>query len=167
MGKIEKERKSNYALKKWLTRLEMFKVSQEDFEKHRKTLSNQFRQEASVGDTVWGIFNKLLLSETDLHTLKMIYFTMALLLDEEGKDSYEMHCQATKMQLLKLKESSSTKQVEILSTKGCSNCEKYAKKIFTIEDALEKMPIPRKDCTFHLNNNKYGYCRCIYIYHFD
>lgn len=32
----------------------------------------------------------------------------------------------------------------------------------TIEEALEKMPIPCKECTHTISDNKKGFCRCMY-----
>lgn len=52
------------------------------------------------------------------------------------------------------------KTVRILSAgnSSCSKCSELNGKIFTIDEALEQMPIPVRNC-----DNVYGYCRCLYF----
>ena len=48
---------------------------------------------------------------------------------------------------------------------SCPACKAQNMKVYLIEDALEKMPIPCKDCTFDLHGEHapVGWCRCIYM----
>lgn len=45
---------------------------------------------------------------------------------------------------------------------ACPNCRKMAGKRFSIEEAMESMPLPCKDCTTEIDAVK-GYCRCRYF----
>ena len=58
------------------------------------------------------------------------------------------------------------KQVRISSAgdASCPACREQSGKVYLIEDALEKMPIPCKDCTFDLHGEhaSVGWCRCVY-----
>ena len=84
--------------------MEIFKqygISEKEFNKHKKILSNKFGQVPNDHDLIWSIFNNLITKNSDLHTLKMIYYQMALFLNEEGKDTYDMLKQSIKMELMR------------------------------------------------------------------
>ena len=94
----------------------------------------------------------------------MIYYNHALFLNEEGKDCFKILQQANKMNLLRYKQSEiDIEKVEIISGEDpCSFCQQLNGKIYSIEEALKLMPIPCKDCSFILNDDKRGFCRCTY-----
>jgi len=82
----------------WLLRLEHFGISRRDFDKHRKELSQQFGQLASVNDTVWRLLNHLIeLNYKDSVAQEQIYREMAALVSSEGKDPTEYLVQAEKV----------------------------------------------------------------------
>ena len=54
------------------------------------------------------------------------------------------------MELLRYKEYGVLKKVSILCGNGCDNCKKQNGKIYLISEALKKMPIPNKNCSYHL-----------------
>jgi hypothetical protein len=163
---IEKEYSKHAFINRWIQRLEEFGITKSNITKTRKELSKNFKKEAPMGDVFWGVFNGLILKFAhDLHTQKMIHYSMALFLNDEGKDPYHSLWASAHDGLLYLKERGEHlgyKKVKILSTKGCEYCEKMGGKIYTIEKALKEMPIPAKRCT-HKLNGKRGFCRCIWV----
>ena len=81
-----------------LLRLEQFGVSRKDFDKHRKQLSQQFGELASVKDTIWQILNHLIeVNHGDFGTQEQIYREMAALVSSEGKDPTEYLISAEKV----------------------------------------------------------------------
>lgn len=149
----------------WLKNLENYGISEKDFNDQKNKLSKQFGCIASNHDVIHSLFNKLVLENTDFHTLEMIYHNHALFLNEEGKDCSKILQQANKMTLLRYKQNESIglKKVVISSCNdSCSSCQRLNGKIYSIEEALKIMPIPCKDCSFILNDENRGFCRCIY-----
>jgi len=152
------------SLDKWASNLTMFGITREQIETEKEKLSKNFKKEAPCNDVIWSLLNNILAKyiNSDLGKCQMIYFEMALLLDEEGKDPYGMLYQSTKMRLLMLKHPN-TKKVKILSPKGCEECAKLDGKIYPIDKALKEMPIPVKNCKHHNNNEGHGWCRCTWV----
>jgi len=150
---------------KWLNNLKQYGITEKDFHIHKDKLSKKFGQEASGQDVIWSIFNELLTKIKDLHTLKMIYYEMALFLNEEGKDFFTVLQQSAKMELMQFKKEEFTKKVRILTAgeDSCEACQRLENMVFTIEEALEKLPIPCKECTRKLYDKTRGFCRCCYV----
>lgn len=100
----------------------------------------------------------------DFHKKKMGHYKKALILSEKGKDPFKQLILSSKMELLSLKERG-IKEVRILSTGGCASCKKQNGKIYSIDEAIKKMPLPNKNCSFHLypENRNYSSCRCTYV----
>jgi len=98
-----------------------------------------------------------------------VYFQLAMLLNMERKDAFNLLTYAKKLELTNLKNSGIVKKVKIASgsktgdPEACEACKKHIGKVFTIDEALDRMPIPRKDCTFKLYDESRGFCRCTYI----
>lgn len=67
----------------------------------------------------------------------------------------------TKAELLDLKQQGLYKRVRVISSKDnrtCQECANLNGKVFTIDEALEKMPLP------NLCTSEEGWCRCTYTY---
>lgn len=151
----------------WLKRLSEYGVTEKDFEITKDQLSKKFGQEPSSQDVLWSLFNQLIANKrNDLQTLKTIYYEMALFLNEIGKDSFTVLQNHAKMDLLILK-LAGIKKVQIIARGSCERCQLLQDRIFTIEEALEKMPIPVKECTHELSIGRLGFCRCCYVAKFD
>ena len=152
----------------WLKNLENFGIKDNDFINERRELSKKFGKKAKSTDVIWGLFNELIILKIktkDLNSLKMIYYDMALFLNKEGKDCFTVLQQSAKMDLMRFKQEGSIKKVQILTQQenSCEACRQLENKVFTIEEALEKMPIPCKECTQKLYDEKRGFCRCSYV----
>jgi hypothetical protein len=54
-------------------------------------------------------------------------------------------------------------KILICETGSCEQCRLLQDKVYTIEEALEKMPISNKHCTKKMNDKNQGFCKCCYI----
>lgn len=71
----------------WLCNLEYFGITRKDFDEQRSKLSKEFRVQASINDTLWRIFNNLIITYANNDVvLEQIYREMARLVSNEGKD---------------------------------------------------------------------------------
>jgi len=145
-------------VEEWLDRLEMFGITRQTFEQHREQLAKQFGSQPSVNDTVWRILNSLVARTVDHSQAKLLYNEMAYLVRGEDKDPSPYLAEAAKHELLNLKESGVVSRVRVNTVNDdivCPKCRGLAEKTFTIEQALNDMPIPNA-C-----ENEDG-CRCWY-----
>lgn len=142
-------------------------INQEEYDQIRKGLTTAFKCEPSPNDVVWSLFQKLIIKfsqQNDFSELSQLYYGMAIFLNEEGKDSFQSAKESRKCELYSYKKIGLMKNVEILCAFDCcESCKNLSGKLFSINEALEKMPIPVKKCSRPLNNNKLGFCRCIFI----
>ncbi len=91
-----------------------------------------------------------------------IYYEMAILLGKIGKDPNPALERHSRGELLELKYKGVI-SVEILSSdNGCDECINQRKK-YTIDEALQLMPLPNRRCTFDLFFEEYPFCRCSYL----
>ena len=92
-----------------------------------------------------------------LHHLK------AMILDNSGKEFYPDLRESKRMELLHLKTQDFVNKVQIITNPdSCKVCKRDSDKILTIEEALERMPLPHKDCARPMNGET-GFCRCNYL----
>lgn len=156
------QRKRDSFRRKWLRELEYYGISESDFSSARKTFFQKNRFEANDRDILWGLFNKAISQQSDLHDLKMLYLSMARFLYEEGRDHLQIHQQAMRMALKKYQQDGCTK-VEIMDCgDSCGTCRQQNGKVLTIKDALREMPLPCQDCSFEPSSSTRGWCRCDY-----
>jgi hypothetical protein len=95
---------------------------------------------------------------------------MARQLYDEGRNHFELARKAANYKLLSLQRVCS--EVEVVSgfvNNGCDNeCGRCSseKKVMPLALALEKMPIPRRDCRYHTDDKHHegqsGWCLCSY-----
>jgi hypothetical protein len=165
---IEKAWERLHYRKKWLQTLAQYGISDNDFESHREMLRERFGQEPGDGDVVWSLFHKALdgsMKSGDLQELKVLYFEMALFLYQEGREFFHLLEQSRKMQLTEYKKGGWVEKVSIITAgdASCEACQKLDGKVFTVDEALDQMPIPCKECTFDFRGTgQSGWCRCLY-----
>lgn len=104
----------------------------------------------------------------DYFSLQGLCFTHAFELFEKYDDDYFLYAQASRFfELLGYKTKGFLKKVEILANGSCEECIKHNGEVYTIDEALEKMPIPNSDCVNWKEdfdgNHKHGYCRCTWL----
>jgi hypothetical protein len=148
-----------------------------DLEREHTKLSDKFGTKASANDTVWSILNQSLLPD-DNERNSWLYAEMARISRMEGKDVNEykrkflikdqlqLKRQSIKKDLLKLKKERDKVWnewgedipyvVTIFTCNDhavCDRCKELSERKHTIEELLEKMPIP-DECESELG------CRC-------
>lgn len=147
--------------REWMQFFSGFGITQKDYYNFKEEIKFPYPR-----DIVWGLFNRTVLKlseEKDFQGLGRIYYSMALFLNEEGKNPFKSLEKSNKMQLIFMKQSY-VKKVTISSERdSCPECIKMYGKKYTIEKALEKMPIPNKNCSYIMGKGKYPFCRCMWV----
>ncbi len=158
---------------RWLGVLDYYGITKDEYYRLKVQLSHKSKTGASDRDVIWSFLNRLVQEKmvtANFGDLSMLYHSMALLLEEDGKDFFDMLQEARRMKLIKYREEEIIAQVQI-STAGyqsCPSCQRLEGKVFKIDDALREMPIPNKECTTPSLNPRQGFCRCCYAaYHPD
>ncbi len=170
---IDSEWKQLHFRRKWLGMLQQYGIADEHFDTHRRRLRERFGQEPSDADVVWSLFHEALhgsMKSGDFQELRMLYFEMALFLYEEGRDFFHLLEQSQRMELTAYKQDGIVEKVRILKTRAtaCEACKRLQGRVFALDEALEQMPIPCKDCTFDFQGTgQPGWCRCLYGAVFD
>lgn len=116
-------------------------------------------------DAVISILTRVAVSTKDLHERKMAFYELALLAEERGTPFHDFLVEAARSELLRYKQHGVTK-VEILTAgpgNSCVECETNARKIFSIDDALQLMPLPHHRCNHTMAGACPRFCRCSYI----
>jgi hypothetical protein len=144
----------------------IFEVSEADFFRERDELAERFGTHPASGDVLWSLYNRLAHDFAIRGKLppSFLYFLMAHFLYDEGREFRHVLRQSHEMELRQLREQPFSKKVQILASEAsCEACQKLGGKVFTVDEALEQMPLPCEDCTFELNPGKPGWCRCLYL----
>jgi hypothetical protein len=149
-----------------------FDVSEDDFFREREELAERFGRQPDSGDVLWSLYNRLVYESTPSRdsVLPFLYFLMAHFLYEEGKEFRHLLEQSRKMELTEYKKDGVVEKVFIITAgdASCEACQKLDGKVFTVDEALDQMPIPCKDCTFDFQGTgQPGWCRCLYGAAFD
>lgn len=96
---------------------------------------------------------------SDWQQMESIYREQASILRKEKRDAFQSLKEAMRCSLMHAK-SQGTKRVTVMTSRDdrtCPICNKLEGQSFSIDEALEKMPLPVK-C-----KQEY-YCRCVYTY---
>lgn len=139
-------------------KLEYFGLLENEYDFQKVKLAKEFGFEPKYFDVMWSTLNAKtleLIKTRNLQRLSSLYYSMAWFLNEEGKDFFHVLKQSSKVELENIK----AKEVKIMSVGGCPSCKKLDGEVFTVEEALNKMPIPNKNCSNIEYNN---FCRCRY-----
>jgi rubrerythrin len=159
-------------LRMWANYFHYLDLSYADFKNEQNILTKRFGTTASVHDTIWKILNSSLRPD-DYGRNARIYNDMVYILRLEGRNTKFLKAEALKQDLLGYKEEVRRDTirleridapykyeyyVRIHNTHAkdvCGKCRALRREKFTIEEALEQMPIPG-EC-----ENENG-CRCSY-----
>jgi len=114
-------------------------------------------------DARWRELNKELSSaakSNDWHRMSSIYFGLALIRHDEGKEFFSVLQECARCNLIGFEKSGVVKRVKVLTCgeQSCSECQPLQGQIFDIREALDKMPIPVRTC-----QHDRGWCRCMYL----
>lgn len=152
-----------------MKQLNCYGLSEHDFDLMKDSIFKKYNKEPNDYDVIWNLFVKITLNMDDLQDLKLLYYQKAIFLHEEGQDCFEQLRQSAKCELMYLKQVGASK-VKILSagTLSCDACRNQDGQIYNINEALEKMPVPCKSCSFELyKSHGKPFCRCEYVAEFD
>lgn len=135
-----------------------------DYKLMEKQLLKSFGHRPNSKDVVWGIFNKKIIESKSHQDRAHIYWNMARFKYEEDKDPYPIMKNANKSHLLHFRDSRLNMKVSINAYTGgcCKECLKQNNKIYTIEKAMDEMPLPCKKCSHNKNAKGFGWCRCMW-----
>lgn len=156
--KIEIEREKEELKYRGFHNLENFGVTKEEFTKRKYEHYLKHGIENNNNDVIWSIFNELLIKNAnDVDKLQMIYYTMAVVLHQEGKDNFKLLQLSAKARLDSFQSSDLELKVEIIGcSDSCEACKKLNGKIISMEEAY-LLPVPCREC-----NHRIGFCRCFY-----
>ena len=156
--KTEIEREKEDLKYKGFHNLEKFSITKDEFIKRKEEHYLKYGIENNNNDVVWSLFNELLIKNAnDVDTLRMIYYTMAVLLHQEGKDNFKLLQLSAKATLDCIQLSDLEFKVRIFGcSDSCDACKKLNGKILTMEEAY-LLPVPCRECTHSI-----GFCRCTY-----
>lgn len=144
-----------------------FGINEKLFEKRREKYIKMAKNNYSAFSFVTSIFNELSLQfakKNNFSELSSLYFSMAWFLFDHNEKYFFYLQESIKMNLYHYKQIEKDTgfkyKVNIMAAVGSKNsaCDKCAKqngKSFTIDEALQEMPIPVKDC-------ENDFCRCTY-----
>ena len=102
----------------------------------------------------------------DWKSLQAAYQQQARILFVEGRPHRHVAQEATRARLMYLLELGvvNVKVMTVHDQRVCAHCQSLNGKVFTIQKALEAMPIPGPNCTDGNEQNLHsGRCRCVYI----
>jgi len=92
-----------------------------------------------------------------------LFYLKALMLDNAGKDSFIELTESRKHELIDLQRHDFVKKVQIITNHdSCNLCKQDSDKVLSIDEALQNMPLPHRDCGRSLYSQK-GFCRCSYL----
>lgn len=121
------------------------------------------RDGRSPTDAIWGLWHKLMSEDPSIAESQ--YYSMALFLAREGRDSRHVLRAHKETELLRYKATGLLRGVKISSAgpASCPACQAQGGRFFTLDEALRQMPLPHPDCTHVLGNSPHGFCRCAYL----
>lgn len=142
---------------------EEFGITKQELDRERGDLAKQFGQQPNSNDLKWRLYNRAIEKEKDMQKLKSIYYSMALFVQEEGRDPLPLLLKSHRCDLSEMKKNGITKvKVRTSGEQSCAECRKLKGQVFSIEEALDTMPLPCKRCMMWLDQEKYSFCRCFY-----
>jgi hypothetical protein len=141
-------------------------IGQADFLKERQKLAQQLGTEPESGDVAWSLCQGILhrFTRAGRPPPSPLSFEMALLLYGQGRDFLELLQQSARTTLTQYAGWGVAERVEIRAIPdACDFCRRLSGRVLTIEDALDQMRIPCRECSFELSPGKPGWCRCSYV----
>lgn len=143
----------------WIRVAESYGATKEDFLNTQISLRKQFGFEPPFRDVIWSLFNQ------SIKRGQTPYYSMALFLDDEGRDPTKMLQINNEIRLKQYKDMKVVRSVKIITAgdQSCESCKKLEGITYNIDEALKTSVLPCKNCSFHASeHSKYGFCRCLY-----
>jgi hypothetical protein len=146
----------------WFTRLRGYlRVTEEEYRRIEKQLTHVFREPASPPDVIMSMFDELALRETI--RLPQVLAGQALFVAQRGGDPRPWLHQSKRLQLeIEFRRSPVIAGVKVSASYACcEECKAQNGDEYTIDEALNAMPLPFAGCTRHAYG-PYPYCICTY-----
>ena len=164
--RIDQEWSSYYSQKEMEQKMESlyhYGLNAEEVDNIKKDLYAKFGYEPVYRDILWAILNKLILLYKEYGDLKWVYDQMALLVNQEGRNCYELQVYSNKCYLYQLIEVKvyTTVTVKVSDEHNCKACKTLKDRIYKITDILNDLPIPSRNCTNYMYSNE-PYCTCYF-----
>lgn len=164
--RIDQEWSSYYYQKEMEQKMDSLKyygLDEAEIENIRVELKNKLGYDPIYRDLLWAILNKLILLHKDYGDLKWIYDQMALLLNQEGKNCYDLQVYSNKCYLYQLIEVKvyTTVTIKVSHEHNCEACKALKDKTYKITDILSNLPIPSRHCTNYIYSDE-PYCTCYF-----
>lgn len=161
---IDEKRKIEREKSYIINQLEELQISEEDFYRLEKNIMNKSGKKPHYADVILRLFQEYRSKNKAYRESSGSYYSMALFLNREKRECLPFLSLSAKMKLKEYQAQEFIDKVMILTAgeQSCPSCQKLDGKIFTIEEALKIMPLPNKNCTFHLYDEKKSFCRCSY-----
>jgi len=132
----------------------------------KKILEKRLGGPLPFDDGMWNLCNERargLLEGENFTELRMLYLHMAEFLGKEGKDCACVLEEAARAQLLAHGKDRVVRVAVRCRDGCCSHCLAGSGEIYTVEEALDSMPLPRPSCTSDIGPVRTcSYCRCEY-----
>jgi hypothetical protein len=163
-GQLVTEKEANKIDDKWriAEKLKEFNILEPDFEILLKEQKNKTNVEPDPMELIHSIALDQARRIKDPEALSYHYYKMAIFMNEQLKDFWDYLVKARLYKLYELKRDGIKKVKIITSHYSCPNCLESKNKEYTVDEAIEKMPIPNKSCTHIAVDPAKGFCECVY-----
>lgn len=139
--------------------LAYYGVTNDDASRKRAELSASLGRKPNRIEVIQALYDDLLV-HADPRQRSSMYIGLAVEYHIAGLNPFAMKEEVARIRLADCR----TGYVRILSTKGCEACRALDGQVLTVDEALEQMPIPCRDCTYGISDTEpFGWCRCMYV----
>jgi hypothetical protein len=160
--RIEKEVSEHIEQYEFLNKQDTFEKSEDEVKKVQSRLKEE-DPDATLDDAYMFLLDKKIKDTRNDGEKSRLFYLKALMLDNAGKEFHSALSESKKFELLNLKKHDFVKKVQIITNPdSCKSCRTQSDKVMTIEQALEEMPLPHKNCERAQYSNK-GFCHCSYL----
>ena len=120
---------------------------------------------ARENDPKWADLQKKLLEAmktSDWGEMAQLYYQQATIVRKEGKEAKHLIAEGIRCELTRM-EKADVRKIKILGAQdemSCPACAALNKKIISVAEALQTMPVPNLSCTANIPGVAKNWCRC-------
>ena len=165
--KFHEEDREKVRKRKLVSCIEIVGLTEKFYEDYKKLPNNGITDHQIVGKILFEYLDHLKKNKQKFSYagFSMAFFTLSLIEAESKQPFLNYLSESHRCKLLDYQQSKVVKKVKILTVKEryCDKCKSLENKIFTIDEALQTMPLPHRHCETNMFDNPYGnWCRCFY-----
>lgn len=160
---LQLKKKEQAAKNKFFRFFESFEISKGYLDQRRADWIRRTNLTLNYDDLIWTLSNEMLLEyakHNKFQEMSSLYFSMAYFQKERNNEFFHLLQESRKIELYNTKKQLIGLKYKVIIVDGeldCKACQELDGKMFSIKEALEKMPIPPKNCT-----HDGGWCTCCY-----